>query len=259
MSEERTVKRLIGALIGEPKAPLAALPENRLVIPELPEMLGELVGLSDEVYGKYAFSREILRGKIDDTGRSELTLQANECGREYAGRMLTAHGLVKGEPKVADKLAAALGMKVLNPRVPTGTDHVTFAQFEAPDKISIFQDGLDKAAELLKDDEVRHVLGDMEIREILLAHELFHGVEEAFRKEIFTRTYKIELWAPWPLHNRSTVRCLSEIAGMAFARELLGLPYSPFVLDVFLIYGYDRVPASSLYQEIMELNTCNPK
>lgn len=254
MSEERTVKRLIGALLGEPKAPLAALPKMRSGIPELSEMLVNLAGLPDEAYGKYAFSREILRGKIDDNARSELTLQANECGREYAGRMLAAHGLVKGEPKAADKLAAALGMKVLYPRVPTGTDHVTFAQFEAPDKISIFQDGLDKAAELLKDDKVRHVLGDIEIREILLAHELFHCVEEAFHKEIFTRTYKIELWAPWPLHNRSTVRCLGEIAGMAFARELLGLSYSPFVLDVFLIYGYDPVPAGCLYLEIMELN-----
>lgn len=253
MSEERTAKRLISALLGEPKAPLAALPEMPEGIPELPKMLVNLAGLSDEVYGKYAFSREILRGKIDNTARSELTLQANECGREYAGRVLATLGLVKGEPKIADKLAAALGMKVLNPRVPTGTDHVTFAQFEAPDKISVFQDGLDKAAELLKNDEVRHVLGDIEIREILLAHELFHCVEEAFHKEIFTRTYKIELWAPWPLHNRSTVRCLGEIAGMAFARELLGLSYSPFVLDVFLVYGYHPVSAGCLYQEIMEL------
>jgi len=254
MSKERTAKRFIGALLGESKAPLVALPEMWSGIPELPKMLVDLTGLSDEVYGKYAFSREVLRGKIDDTARSELIIQANECGREYAGRVLATHGLIKGKPKVADNLAAALGMKVSIPRVPTGTDHVIFAQFEAPDKISIFQDGLDKAAELLKDDEVRHVLGGIEIREILLAHELFHRVEQAFHKEIFTRTYKIELWAPWPFHNRSTVRCLSEIAGMAFVRELLGLRYSPFVLDVFLIYGYHPASAGYLYQEIMEMN-----
>jgi len=44
------------------------------------------------------------------------------------------------------------------------------------------------------------------------------------------------------------------IAGMAFARELLGLRYSPFVRDVFLIYGYHPALAGYLYQEIMEMN-----
>lgn len=257
MMEEHTVKRLVSAFLGTEKSsqpPSPQLPEG---VPALPEMLANLAGLSDEIYGRYAFSREILRGKIHNSDRSELTLQANKCGRVYARRLMAAHDLEQGELQIAQKLAAVLGVRVFNPQVPTGTDHVTFAQFEAPDKISVFQDGLDKAAELLKEDKVGRVLGDIEIQEVLLAHELFHHVEEVFCKEIFTRTYKIELWAPWPFHNRSTVRCLSEIAGMAFSRELLGLSYSPFLLDVFLMYGYDSVPAACLYKEIMEINLLN--
>ena len=38
---------------------------------------------------------------------------------------------------------------------------------------------------------------------------------------------------------------------MAFARELIGLSYSPYVMDVFLVYGYNPEEASGLYEEIM--------
>ena len=55
-----------------------------------------------------------------------------------------------------------------------------------------------------------------------------------------------------PLHNDSTVIVLSEIAAMAFAQAITGIPYSPYVMDVFLVYGYSPEEASGLYEEIME-------
>lgn len=57
----------------------------------------------------------------------------------------------------------------------------------------------------------------------------------------------------YPIHNDSAVIALSEIAAMAFAGELTGLPYSPYVMDVFLVYGYSPEEASGLYEEMMEL------
>ena len=41
-------------------------------------------------------------------------------------------------------------------------------------------------------------------------------------------------------------------AAMAFAREITGISYSPYVMDVFLVYGYNPEEASGLYEEIME-------
>ena len=78
-------------------------------------------------------------------------------------------------------------------------------------------------------------------------------MEERYKKEIWTRTYKIELWAPKPLHNRSSVAVLGEIAAMAFTKELNALPYSPYVMDAFLVYGYSPEAASGLYEEMMRL------
>lgn len=43
------------------------------------------------------------------------------------------------------------------------------------------------------------------------------------------------------------------MAGMAFAEELLKLPFSPYVLDVLLMYGYHGAAATALFEEIMEI------
>lgn len=72
-------------------------------------------------------------------------------------------------------------------------------------------------------------------------------------EKIFTRTEKVELWRK-PFSNRSAIACLSEIAAMAFAAELMELEASPYMLDVLLVYSYDRNAAWGLYDEICCLN-----
>lgn len=112
-----------------------------------------------------------------------------------------------------------------------------FAQYVQPDEITIFTDCVDKAAALEKQCGCP-LLKKERLLEILLAHELFHAVEEQYAGEIFTRTEKIELWRK-PFSNRSVISCLSEIAAMAFARQLSGLSVSPYMLDVLLVYSYE--------------------
>ena len=73
--------------------------------------------------------------------------------------------------------------------------------------------------------------------------------EEQNAEQIYTRTEKVELWKK-PFSNRSTIACLSEMAAMAFARELLGLSVSPYMLDVLLLYAYSREQAWALYEEL---------
>lgn len=92
----------------------------------------------------------------------------------------------------------------------------------------------------------------LNITSLLLAHELFHYVEETRKKEIFTRTHQIRLWSLGPLHNDSGIMILGEIAAMAFAQKLVGIPYAPYVMDVFLVYGYSPEEASGLYEEMMQ-------
>jgi len=47
------------------------------------------------------------------------------------------------------------------------------------------------------------------------------------------------------------VIAFSEIAAMGFAQEIMGITYSPYIMDVFLLYGYSPEEASGLYEEMM--------
>lgn len=159
-----------------------------------------------------------------------------------------------------EKLAKQLGLNVDYPDMPQNAERVLFAEFREPNNIHIYMDGVRKGRALLSEPGVSHALtGQLDIAKLLLGHELFHFVEEKYKKEIWTRTYKIELWAPKPLHNRSGVSVLGEIAAMSFAKTLTGISYSPYVMDAFLVYGYSPEAASGLYEEMMEKTGRTPR
>lgn len=215
----------------------------------------DLCRIPEEDWAKYAFSREPLNGKFNDEQRRDLTCRAIACGREYAEKLADRYGM-----RDPEKLARKLGLKVDFPDMPQNTERVLFAEFREPDKVHIYMDGVRKGRALLGEPGVPHALtGQLDITKLLIGHELFHWVEEHYKKEIWTRTYKIELWAPGPLHNRSGVAVLGEIAAMAFTKALNNLPYSPYVMDAFLVYGYSPEAASGLYEEMMQLAGREPR
>lgn len=209
-------------------------------------MMSKLVELTDEQWGGYAFYHEPLERKFSEEQKRLYTRQACECGVEEAA-------LLKQEytGRKVKNIVQALGLSLKTPESPAGGGHVIFAQYTEPDEITIFRDCVDKAESLIEKKQLKNCLGTLDIENLLLAHELFHAVEYRKKKEIYTQTEKIELWRR-PFSNKSRILCLSEMAAMAFAKELLGLPYSPYVMDVLLMYSYNEEAACALYEEIME-------
>jgi hypothetical protein len=198
-------------------------------------------------YG-YIFSREPLNGKIQDKKRREWMEKSLSCGREYAQKICSEYCT-----KDPQKLAEYMGMNIFYPDFPEKTDRVLFAEFRAPNKICIYMDAVKKAKKLFEKPGILEILSEeLDVSKLLLSHELFHYVEEKFRNEIFTKTEKIRLWSLGFFHNDSNVIALSEIAAMGFAQEIAGIKYSPFLMDVVLVYGYSPEEASGLYEEIME-------
>ena len=206
----------------------------------------EFTAATEEDWGKYAFSREPLEGRFSNEQKMQYTHKANDCGREWAEKIARQYGT--RNPR---ELAEKLGMKVKTPKVPVGGGLVLFAQFVEPDEITIFTDCVDKASKL-EEECGCDLLRRENLTNTLLAHELFHAVEERHVKEIYTRTERVELWRK-PFSNKSKISCLSEIAAMAFAGKLLDLKVSPYMLDVLLVYSYDKNAAWGLYDEIMNM------
>ncbi|SEW04101.1 hypothetical protein [[Clostridium] fimetarium] len=239
-------KSLIKSIFGSSTSAVSILEESKTVLP-LTMIITNLLKLSDEDWGMYAFSKEPLDGKFDLTEKREYIKKSTQCG-VYEAVLISA----KYENHTMEDIASNLELEVDTQDMPNGGDYVIFAQYMEPKKITIFMDTIKKAEPLIKDQGIKELLGDIDIYHLLLAHEIFHGIEFHKKNTIYTQTEKIELWKK-PFSNLSRIICLGEIAGMSFAKELLKLNYSPFVFDVILMYGYNKEAATALYESIIEI------
>lgn len=226
---------------------LNRLQEVKSPVYPIGEMLEKLMSLDDARWGMYAFSRDPVEGKFSTGEKRVYAQKANACGHEEAVCLKS-----NGGGYTPEDIAGKLGAAIVEKNAPAGGGHVIFAQYEETGTVILFKDCLDQL------DRIRQGYPDVpfpnreEVRSILLYHELFHHIEHKKKNSIYTQTEKVELWKK-PFSNRSRILALSEIAAMAFAREMAGAGYSPFILDVLLVYAYNREAASALYEEILDM------
>lgn len=217
----------------------------------LGEIIQNLLKIDDEVWGLYAFSRDILKARIPINKRLEMVKKAVDCGREYAAHVIHEYGS-SDVNVIVEKLK--LKVRLQEGRI-TGK-RILFACYTPPDEIEIMVEPIEKADKQIL--EVEPLLVEYfeknSIMNTILGHEIFHYIEDKFEQEIYTRTEKILLWNFIGLKNFSTIRALGEIGAMAFTKELNGLKYSPFILDILLYYAYDSFSAEKIYQDVLEMS-----
>ena len=88
---------------------------------------------------------------------------------------------------------------------------------------------------------------------MLISHELYHYLEFT-RNDVFSAQQHIKVWQIGPFKNVSRINCLGEIGAMSFARELLGLTYSPNIFNVMMLYAQNPVSAEQLFTKILEVS-----
>ena len=250
---KKAMKPIADGLFGKQRTQYGELPHY--TVRPIGMITEDLCRIPEEEWAYYAFSREPLNGKFTDAQRLELTKKAIACGRSYAEKLQKEYGVQ--DPVL---LAERLQLHVDYPDMPQNASRVLFAEFREPKTIHIFMDGVRKGESLRTEPGVQEALGEkLDIARLLLGHELFHFVEEKYKKEIWTLSYRIRLWQLGPFRNTSTVMILGEIAAMSFAKALTGIPYSPYVMDAYLVYGYSPEAASALYEEMMEKSGRTPR
>ena len=215
-------------------------------------MLENLRTVDDRTWGCYAFSRDILCDRIPPGKRDKMIHRALDCGVLWAERIRARTGM--SDPF---KIAEDLGLDVVESSQPMTERRVLFAQFVPDKRIEIMRHPLDIYAGLYQKqtDNERAVLFPTpgEVRALLLAHEVFHYIEETHAEEIYTRTESIRLWKFLCFKNDSAIRAIGEIAAMSFAKTLTEADYSPFILDVLLLFGYHPAGAESIYADVMAI------
>lgn len=240
-------KPLLRAFLGKPSAPKLPTEMEQLTIYPLHTILSDLMEIQQDDWAEYAFSRDPVNGKLSSEQRLEFFQTAYECGKtaaqEYKEKYQTE------DPR---KLAKKLKLILEYPLIPQNADRVLFAEFVEPNHIYVYMDGVRKAKKRIQQESLEYLLPeDFDISAVLLSHELFHVVEDEKKDDIWTSTFKIELRKDKWFKNKIRLVVLSEIAAMGFAQEMTQIPFSPYVLDAFLVYGYSPKAASALYEEMM--------
>lgn len=201
----------------------------------------ECRGFAPGVWGEYALRRDPQFQKLrNDTGY--YIENANACGRAVAERTAQSHPGLGMRP-----LAEVLGLKVEDMPPFALPGYYQFAEFEEPGTVRVSQPLVGLAEELAEQEQIGFLHRPLE--DHLLAHEIFHFLEMR-DNTLFTRTETVETLRIGPVRRTSGIRSLGEIAAMQFAQTILGLDYSPFLMDILLLYPKEPKAAGQLYEEV---------
>ncbi|MEH7248155.1 hypothetical protein V7114_15375 [Neobacillus niacini] len=213
----------------------------------LRDILTTLKAIPDSLWDTYALRNEPLRGKLNQEMKTKFLGLAHETGATLARELA-----VKYPEKNLEQIIAQHGIKLTKINGEDGGDYTMFACFTEPDKIDLYMGAVLLAEQYLEEEECYNLLEGRTISDILLAHELFHYYE-CHDTNIATNQKLLTLWKLGKFEYKSKLVSLNEIAAMAFAKEFLQLSYSPYLLDVLLLYPSNRRMATDLYDYLIEM------
>ena len=208
------------------------------------EKMDFLISINDEEWGQYAFSRDPLKGKVTDELKNEMINKANECGRIEALKLKEKYKDIS-----IKEIIKKMNLKIIEKDSNTTDSYIMFACYNSPNKITIYKKNKILVEKYIFENKLNNKLENVDVEDVLLAHELFHHIEEK-NKDIYTRNTKIVLWKIGSYKYKSGLVSIGEIAAMSFAKELLYLNYNPYLFDVLMLYPHDEKKANELYEEI---------
>jgi len=212
----------------------------------LKEMITCLRDVSDIAWGRYAFKNEMLKDKIPVERRDEMTRDAMICGEQWAQRMI-----MQTNTTDAQTMLESLGLELAEKDMDMlKMPRQLFAQYIPDKRVEIMTQPISLYSEMYEPEFPEPA----QVRSLLIAHEMFHYIEELNKDEIYSRTEKVCLWKIFNFKWESTVRTVGEIAAMSFAKKLTGADYSPYMLDIILLYSYKADLAVRVFQRIMEIS-----
>lgn len=215
------------------------------------EMIQNLMGIDDVSWGLYAFSRDQLKRRITEGEKIQMIHRAIACGKDYAK-------LIQCEVGTNDphRIAKKFNIQIIQKSEEITGSQILFALFTPPSQIQIMNEPINRAVQLVPKEKaiLIELFQQNSIINTILGHEIFHFLEQREEK-IYTQTEKVVLWRFLGYRYNSTIRALSEIGAMAFTKELNGLCYSPFLLDVLLFYSYNSVAARKIYDDIIGISS----
>lgn len=195
-------------------------------------LFATLADVPDAVWDRAILDSDLLIRRVPSDRRAALAAMARRVGGEVAA---TQHGRESLAPTA---WAHRLGLKIGAESGPL------FASFTEPATIGLNRESLAAAESLLQRSGSAPRLGPVPLAEVLVAHELFH-YWEMHLPDLPTSARQLDILRLGPFHRAARLSSLGEIAAMAFAQALTGLPFSPFALTAALLWPQDRSAAEA--------------
>jgi len=214
------------------------------------EWVSVLLELTDEDWCLYAFNRDPLVGRVPPGERMDFCRKAMECGTELARKTRNGHG--EASPAL---MAERMGVKLVY-KADEGANSM-FANFQEPDTITVYTPNAKATDALIAEHSLHDLVGQVQVVDVLVAHELYHFLEHAM-PELYTARKLVSLWKLGPIENRSRILCLEEIGAMSFTRELIGLACSAYIFNVLMLAPANLPKAQKLYERIMRFKAGRP-
>lgn len=207
-----------------------------------PEILEQLLLLTDRQWGDYALRCDPLYPIMRTEKRAEAVTYAQNAGKKTARRLASEESCTELEP-----LIESCGVQIVGAAQNDGCGLYFLAQFQEPDRIVLYEENIASLSgyEKLLPAEKPFM------RRLVLAHELYH-VLELKRTELTAAELRVPVFKFGSYIRRKTVRAVSEIAAMSFAKELTGVPIHPQLLDILLLYARNDPNAESTALQVLE-------
>jgi hypothetical protein len=167
--------------------------------------------------------------------RLDRATQLAAVGDALADGAATAHALRGRFPDcAAEALAHTLGVPIETIDDDPMVGRLwRFAEYrERPARILLYARGLAPLDRVVAGELAGRLLGHASLRDVFIAHELFHHLEAVRTDTPIALRYRPTLFRIGRWHWRTGISALSEIAAGAFAQALLELPCHPRVFDL---------------------------
>ncbi|MGG5357803.1 MULTISPECIES: hypothetical protein [unclassified Enterococcus] len=216
---------------------------------KLDTVISELKKVPETVWGQYQFQRELLGKRFTEDEKQAMIKKAVICGQEEAAKIkqIYPHHNI-------EEIYQKLGLSIQYEEEEMIGGRLVLATFNNEDGVTFMK----KPLENLLMQQKPFCWTEEQMAAMILGHELFHYIETN-TSQIYTQSTKITLWRLPFYNHRSSIRALSEIAAMSFSKQLNQLDFSPYLLEIILLWSYDQQRVQTLYEEVMELMEKNKK
>lgn len=195
----------------------------------LKEKLSQWVLLNDLTWAKRTLVADHRIRKMDEDSRITLCQESLSCAAETYRSLKEIYGNYR-----PSEYAAQLGIQVVADDSELTTLWLYFALYNAqPPTIRVATRAVMAVRQIIAEMSLEQVLGQVDLVELAIAHELFHHLE-GLDPGIYTRSKHVE-WVRFKWFKaKSSSLGASEIAGRHFSKLLMGLQYSPAIFEIIL-------------------------